>query len=70
MSEIEVQAGSKWQHYNGNVYEVMCLANTESTNTYKYPVTVVVLPLTSGTIWSRPLSTWCDSMTLLPGGGE
>lgn len=54
---------SQWRHHNGNVYQVVCIANRLTTRPEKYPVTVVYMGVTNGHIWSRPLSRWYESMT-------
>jgi hypothetical protein len=58
----DVKPGTVWRHRNGNLYCVMCLANSASTSE-RYPVTVVYMG-TNGLIWSRQLSDWHRSMTL------
>lgn len=55
---------SLWQHRNGQIYSVFAIANKDSTNP-KYPVTVVYVNVHTRTIWTRPLSDWHRSMTLL-----
>lgn len=54
---------SLWQHYNGVVYRVVLIANSDSGNCDKYPVTVVYQGVLNHKIWSRPLSDWYRSMT-------
>ena len=65
VSDHTVFVGSLWHHKNGNKYEVITIANSE-TKTDRYPVTVVYKNIDNGTIWSRPLSDWHRSMTPLP----
>jgi len=54
--------GSTWDHVNGNVYEVLLLANLNTERPRQYPVTVVYRNTANGTVWSRPLSDWHRSM--------
>lgn len=54
--------GSKWTHTNGNLYEVIAIANKDTEYPDKYPITVVYKG-ENGKIWSRPLSDWSRSMT-------
>lgn len=61
------EIGSKWQHYNGNVYTVLLIANSEGDDPArreKYPVTVVYQG-TNGKVWSRAFDRWHASMTPL-----
>lgn len=51
----------KWRHTNGNIYEIMYIANEHSTNP-KY-VPTVVYKGENGKIWSRPSSDWERSFT-------
>lgn len=55
--------GSQWQHHNGNLYEVLCIAN-EFSERPEYPPTVVYRG-ENGRIWSRLASDWARSMTPL-----
>lgn len=56
------EVGSKWQHRNGNRYEVVMLTNTESSRA-AYPVTVVYKNRDTGSLWSRPAYDWHRSMS-------
>ncbi|WP_063894566.1 hypothetical protein [Burkholderia ubonensis] len=55
---------SAWQHTNGNVYTVLCIANEFTERPEQYPPTVVYMGL-NGRIWSRLASDWARSMTLV-----
>ncbi|WP_063895905.1 DUF1653 domain-containing protein [Burkholderia ubonensis] len=55
---------SQWQHSNGNLYTVLCIANEFTDQPDRYPPTVVYIGL-NGRIWSRPASDWHRSMTLV-----
>ncbi|MBU9200099.1 DUF1653 domain-containing protein [Burkholderia multivorans] len=55
---------SEWRHQNGNRYTVLCIANEFTERPDKYPPTVVYQGL-NGRIWSRPVSDWARSMTLV-----
>ena len=57
------QPKEKWIHRNGNVYMVLHIANIGYRNKI-YPVTVVYKGL-NGWVWTRPLSDWHRSMTLI-----
>lgn len=48
---------SLWEHYNGLKYEVINLANVDSTDQEKYPETVVYQGI-NGKVWTRPLKEW------------
>jgi hypothetical protein len=52
---------SEWKHTNGNHYTVICIANESTTDSEKYPVTVVYRG-DNEKIWSRPLHDWHRSM--------
>lgn len=56
-----------WQHHNGGVYRVLHIANQQTTNPDKYPVTVVYQGVVNGAVWTRPLSDWHRSMTSVQG---
>lgn len=58
--ENEPTIGSLWQHYNGVIYEVIYLANIDTTDSEKYPETVVYKGV-NGKIWTRPLKDWYRS---------
>lgn len=57
------QIGSVWEHTSGNKYIVLLISNTDSTKP-NYPETVIYKGF-NGKVWSRPLSDWCRSMTLI-----
>jgi len=50
----------KWQHHNGVIYTVDCLANTESDNP-DYPITVVYIG-PNGHRWAKPLDNFLLKM--------
>lgn len=54
---------SCWLHNSGNIYCVRNISNSSSTSA-RYPQTVIYED-TDGGIWSRPLTEWHKSMTLL-----
>lgn len=58
MTKLESMQKTKWQHTNGNVYEVVMLANEATEQPERYPVTVVYRNVDNGTLWSRALSDW------------
>lgn len=53
--------GSQWQHYNGNLYEVVTIANTFSTKRNR-PI-MIIYKGENEKVWARPLSDWHRSMT-------
>lgn len=55
------QVGSKWKHYNGNLYTVEGFANEHTERHDKYPV-MIVYRGENGHTWSRPLALWYKSM--------
>lgn len=65
MSELNPQPKERWQHYNGNIYEVMHIANITNQPNEIHPVTVVYKGVHNGFIWTRELSDWHRSMTLV-----
>lgn len=54
---------SKWRHKNGNIYTVLLVTNL-AAQIDEYPVTVVYCDERLN-FWSRPLSHWHGSMTLI-----
>lgn len=52
---------SFWVHKDGAIYQVIQLANVDSTQPDRYPVTVVYRG-EDGKVWSRPASDWYRSM--------
>jgi hypothetical protein len=60
---------SEWQHDNGNIYVVLCIANEFTEQPERYPQTVVYMGL-NGRVWSRPASDWHRSMTLVRDAAE
>lgn len=60
-----VRVHTKWNHYNGNTYKVIALANTEGdieSKREKYPP-IVVYQGSNNKIWARRLDDWHRSMT-------
>lgn len=51
----------KWQHNNGTIYTVDCIANHASNNP-DYPVTVVYIG-PNGNLWAKPLDNFLQKMT-------
>jgi hypothetical protein len=54
--------GKQFKHKNGNIYTVLFLTNIDSTP--EHPIDVVYMGQ-NGKIWSRRLSDWDRSFTLL-----
>jgi len=63
--KLTVKEYSTWAHHNGTQYRVLMLTNKNSTDTLKYPVTVVYQNVNNHSVWSRPLKDWHRSMTLV-----
>lgn len=55
---------STWEHTNGNHYAVLFIANEFTERPDQYPQTVVYKG-ENGRVWSRPVSDWARSMTLV-----
>jgi hypothetical protein len=49
---------TKFRHYKGGVYELVCLATLESDPT----VQMVVYKAANGTIWTRPASVFHEQV--------
>lgn len=61
--------GRKYTHHNGNIYEVLCIANTDSDRQEKYPTTVVYRG-GNGKVWCRKLVNWEGSFTVVEEGAS
>ncbi|MBG4400733.1 hypothetical protein I4940_07945 [Pseudomonas aeruginosa] len=59
-----VEPKSRYIHRNGVEYEVVMIANGESTNP-KYPPTIVYRGVANGKVWARPACDWDRSMQLV-----
>lgn len=62
MNTLPPKPLSKWLHKNGNLYVVLCVANTAAQMPDEYPVTVVYQDR-NDVIWARPLNRWHTSFT-------
>jgi len=60
---MNIKVGSTWKHSSGTQYEVIAIANAESTRPQAYPLTVVYRNIETGSVWSRKASEWHQSMT-------
>jgi hypothetical protein len=58
------RSNSEWQHSNGAIYVVLCIANEFTEQPDRYPQTVVYMGL-NGRVWSRAATDWYRSMTLV-----
>lgn len=56
--------GTRWKHYNGNIYAVTFMTNITPEPDERYPATVVYQNVANLTRWSRRLDDWHRSMTL------
>jgi hypothetical protein len=56
---------SEWQHSSGELYKVSAIANIETTDHKKYPITVFYHGKFNNKLWCRPVSDWYRSMTLI-----
>lgn len=61
--QSQPKVGTIWQHYNGQQYLVLMIANEMSTNPDKYPPSVVYQNVVTLTVWCRPVSDWARSLT-------
>lgn len=61
LKELLPEIDSTWKHHNGNTYEIIAIANLETTRPEKYPITIVYEG-ENGKIWSRPFDRWHASM--------
>ncbi|HCF1075432.1 hypothetical protein AAEZ52_07530 [Pseudomonas aeruginosa] len=59
-----VEPKSRYTHRNGVEYEVVMIANGESTSP-KYPPTIVYRGVANGKVWARPACDWDRSMQLV-----
>ncbi len=59
-----VEPKSRYIHRNGVEYEVVMIANGESTSP-KYPPTIVYRGVANGKVWARPACDWDRSMKLV-----
>ncbi|MDV6610090.1 hypothetical protein FA506_20650 [Pseudomonas aeruginosa] len=59
-----VEPKSRYIHRNGAEYEVVMIANGESTSP-KYPPTIVYRGVANGKVWARPACDWDRSMQLV-----
>lgn len=59
-----VEPKSRYIHRNGVEYEVVMIANGESTSP-KYPPTIVYRGVANGKVWARPACDWDRSMRLV-----
>jgi hypothetical protein len=55
--------GTKYKHHNGNIYEVLLIAN-ENSDRAEYPITVVYVGV-NGNIWAKPLDNFLEKMSLV-----
>lgn len=53
---------SWWRHTNGNIYQVVEIANRYTERPDQYPVTVIYKGA-NGRVWCRPLKNWYRSMS-------
>lgn len=63
-TESAPERWSVWRHKNGDEYVVLMVTN-ESDRQDEYPATVVYWRPRDATRWSRPLSRWHGSFTLV-----
>lgn len=63
--KMPVNTHSIWRHTNGNTYEVLMHTNIETKDPVRYPTTVVYRNTKNNAMYSRPISDWHRSMTLV-----
>lgn len=56
---------SEWEHINGTIYWVSAVANLETNDHEKYPITVFYHGKINNKLWCRPVSDWYRSMTFI-----
>ncbi len=49
---------TRYRHYKGGIYELLCEATLESDHT----VTMIVYKAANGTIWTRPASVFFETI--------
>lgn len=59
------QVRSIWKHHSGRQYVVVTFANVEQDRQDEYPTTIVYDNIMNGKRYSRKLSDWDRSMTLI-----
>jgi len=58
---LEPERNSIWKHRNGNLYQVICITNVETSRPEKYPTTVVYFNINNFQFYSRPLELWTEN---------
>jgi hypothetical protein len=61
-ADHSVPIGSEWVHDNGIHYGVIGHTNVNTRYPEKHPITIIYENIDNGSIWSRPLSDWHQSM--------
>jgi hypothetical protein len=68
MRTCVIEAGQRWKHFKGYIYEIVCIAARESD---QEPMVVYREAAILGTIWTRPLLEflgWVHTTDRDPGG--
>lgn len=60
------EKGDWWKHHSGRVYEVITVANENSTDLHRFPVTVVYFNIHAETVWARPLNEFVEKLKFIP----
>jgi len=55
------EIGMSYRYKNGATYKVIMFSNMNSVRLKTYPITVIYMNETNGTIWSRPADDWFRS---------
>lgn len=66
IEQITIPAlNSLWKHSRGATYQVLLITNEATDKPSEYPITVVYQDVENKKIWSRTLSRWYESMSLI-----
>lgn len=58
---LQEHVNGLWQHATtGRFYQVMTVANRETTRPDEFPITVVYQDIVSGAIWCRPVDVFVE----------
>ena len=65
---MELKLWSIWEHHSGRTYRITGFSNLQSTDLERFPKTVIYENCADGEAWSRSISDWHESMTLIEDG--
>lgn len=61
--QVDPKTDDQWQHYNGNVYTVIAIANVDDRE--DHPANVVYINVQNQKYYTKLLSIWHQKMTLV-----